>query len=74
MAMASANDRPKAVGRSERNRGMPDDAVGRGLDDRPIWAFVGGGGALELLSARRGLLHHRRRTLHRAIRVSVAVE
>ena len=41
MAMASADDRVKAVG--ERNRGMPD-AVGRGLDRRPTRTFVGGGG------------------------------
>ena len=64
-AMASADARMKAAGRWERNRGMPD-AVGRGLDRRPIRTFVGGGGnALELLSERRGRLHHLRQTLHR---------
>ena len=40
MAVASADDRAKAMG--EGKRGMPD-AVGRGLDRRPIRTFVGGG-------------------------------
>lgn len=64
-AAACADTHMKAVGRGKKNRGTPD-AVGRGLDRRPIRTFVGGGGnALERLSERRGRLHHLRRVLQK---------
>ena len=71
--MASANDRAKTLGGEKGNRGMPD-AVGLGLDRRPIRTFVGGGNAIEALSERRRQFHLRRILRWSSGQVNVAIE